>query len=94
MKKSFLLAIALVAAGLCTSHGMEGKGDTKMGEKLGVQDLTDAKVQAAFTDEKAFDSIKNGLTKDGKKLMVAYSSRLSDDEIHALVAYIRTLKKD
>ena len=27
-------------------HGAEGKGDTKMGKKLGLKDFTDAKVQA------------------------------------------------
>ena len=32
-------------------HGPDGKGDTKMGKKLAIADLTDAKVQAKFTDE-------------------------------------------
>ena len=31
-------------------HGTDGKGQTKMGQKLGAKDYTDAKVQAALTD--------------------------------------------
>ena len=38
-------------------HGAEGKGDTKIGEKLAIKDLTDAKVQAGFTDEQALKAL-------------------------------------
>ena len=34
-------------------HGADGKGETKMGKKLGAKDYTDAKVQSALTDEQA-----------------------------------------
>src|SRR5436305_14566046 len=51
-------------------HGADGKGDTKMGKKVNVKDLTDAKVQADFTDAKAFKDIKEGKKdKEGKVLM-------------------------
>ena len=74
-------------------HGSDGKGQTKMGQKLGIRDLTDAKVQESFNDDKAFKSIKEGLKdKDGKQLMKP-SEGLSDDDIKALVAYMRTFKK-
>lgn len=74
-------------------HGKEGKGDTKMGQKLGAKDYTDAKVQAEMKDDAAFKAIKEGLKdKDGKTLMKPADS-LSDDEIKALVAYMRTFKK-
>jgi mono/diheme cytochrome c family protein len=73
-------------------HGAEGKGDTKMGQKLGCKDLTDAKVQADLKDDTATKAIKEGLkSEDGKTLMKPFE--LSDDEIKALVAYVRTLKK-
>ena len=39
-------------------HGEAGKGDTKMGKKLSITDLTEAKVQAKFTDEQAFKAMK------------------------------------
>ena|SRR5437660_9704498 len=73
-------------------HGPDGKGDTKMGKKLEIKDLTDAKVQGEFTDEKAFKSIKEGI-KGGEKTKMKPAEGLSDDEIKALVAHSRTFKK-
>lgn len=79
---------------LCAKcHGAEGKGDTKMGAKLGCKDLTDAKVQADMKDDAAAKAIKEGLkSADDKTLMKPFET-LSDAEIKALVAYVRTLKK-
>ena len=74
-------------------HSKDGKSDTKMGMKLNAKDLTDPKVQAAFTDEKAAQSIKEGVKENGKTTMKAFGDKLSDEEIKALVAYVRTLKK-
>lgn len=74
-------------------HGADGKGQTKMGQKLGIKDYTDAKVQEGFTDEQAFKAIKEGLKdKEGKTLMKP-AEGLSDDEIKALVKYVRAFKK-
>jgi mono/diheme cytochrome c family protein len=72
-------------------HGDDGKGQTKMGEKLGCKDYSDAKVQDAVTDDQAFKSIKEGMKKDEKTLMKP--SELSDEDIKASIAYLRTLKK-
>jgi cytochrome c553 len=75
-------------------HGPDGKGDTKMGTRLGCKDFTDATVQAGFTDDAAFKALKEGLkSDDDKTLMKSYGDTLSDDQIKALVAYVRTLKK-
>src|SRR5215471_10752203 len=74
-------------------HGPNGKGDTKMGKMLGAMDLTDAKKQASFTDAQAIAAIKDGIKQNGKTTMKAFGGKLSDDEIKALVAYVRTLKK-
>ncbi len=109
MKKIILLAVIVgFAAGLnsyaadaketwektCAKcHGADGKGQTKMGQKLGIKDMTDAKVQADLKDEEAFKAIKEGVKdKDGKVLMKA-AEGLSDDEIKALVAQVRSFKK-
>ncbi len=108
MKKTLLITFAIAAA-LCSAsagdakenydkgcakcHGKEGKGDTKMGQKLGVKDYTDAKVQADMKDDAAAKAIKEGLKdKDGKVLMKP-SEDLSDADIKALVAHMRTFKK-
>lgn len=75
----------------CAScHGKDGKGDTKMGRKSGVKDYTDAKVQAEMTDAKALKAIKNGIVENGKERMKGYSEKLSEADIKALVAYMRT----
>ena len=73
-------------------HGPDGKGDTKMGKKLDVKDLTDAKNQAALTDDKAFKTIKDGV-KDGDKTKMKPAENLTDDDIKSLVTFVRTLKK-
>jgi len=74
-------------------HGPDGKGDTKMGKKAGCKDMTDAKVQAEMKDDKAFKSVKEGLKDGDKTLMQAYSEKLSDEEIKALIAHVRSFKK-
>jgi mono/diheme cytochrome c family protein len=109
MKTTIILAISiLIAAPLslhpadvktnwtnnCAQcHGPDGKANTKMGKQLSAKDLTDPKVQASFTDAKATQSIKEGVKQGGKTTMKAFGGKLTDDEIKALVAYVRTLKK-
>jgi mono/diheme cytochrome c family protein len=109
MKKLALLAIpAALALAFTTSataadgnavysdncakcHGDDGNGQTKMGQRVGTRDYTDAAVQASFTDAEAVKSLKEGLKKDDKTLMKAYP--LSDDDINAVITYMRTFKK-
>jgi cytochrome c6 len=74
-------------------HGPDGRANTKMGKQVSAKDLTDPKVQAAFTDAKATQSIKDGVKQNGKTTMKAFGGKLTDEEIKALVAYVRTLKK-
>jgi mono/diheme cytochrome c family protein len=82
---------AVYADNCAKCHGDDGKGQTKMGQKLGARDYTDAKVQAAFSDADAIKSIKEGLKKDDKTLMKP--SELSDEDITASVTYLRTFKQ-
>ena len=74
-------------------HGPDGKGQTRMGKQAGAKDYTDAKVQAEMDDAKAFKSIKEGQKVNGKEAMKPFGDKLSDDEIKALVAFMRTFKK-
>ena len=86
-------AKALYDKGCAKCHGADGKGETKMGQKMGAKDYTDPKVQDAMTDEAAFKAIKEGFKdKDGKVLMKP-SEGLSDEEIKGIVAYMRSFKK-
>ena len=56
-----------------------------MGKKLGVKDYTKSQ---GFSDAEAATVIKNG-----KGKMKGYASKLSDADVKALVAYVRSLKK-
>ena len=99
----FGLTAALTAKGaeakenydtLCAKcHCAEGKADTKMGQKLGAKDFTDAKVQADIKDDAAFKALKEGLKSSDDKTLMKPFDTLSDDEIKALVAYVHGLKK-
>ena len=86
-------AKALWTANCTPCHGASGNGDTKMGKTLGAMDLTSASKQSSFTDSQAMTAIKDGVKQNGKTTMKAFGGKLSDDDIKALVAYVRTLKK-
>lgn len=70
----------------CAScHGKDGSGNTAMGKKLGVKNYS---KEQGFSDAEATNVIKNG-----KGKMKAYKDKLSDTDVKALVAYVRSLKK-
>jgi len=73
-------------------HGPDGKGDTKMGHKLGILDLSDPKVQAKFTDDDVFKAVKLGRTDANGKVTMKAIEGLSDADIKALVPFVRALK--
>ena len=71
---------------LCAAcHGKDGSGNTAMGKKLAVQNYSHAQ---GFSDAEATNVIKNG-----KGKMKGYKDKLSDADVKALVAYVRSLKK-
>jgi mono/diheme cytochrome c family protein len=109
MKKLTIISLALLVAGTVSlraadakevfekncakCHGEDGKGKTKMGEKLGVKDYTDAKEQDKMKDADMTKAMKERVTKDEKKVMKAFGDTLSDDDIKGLVKYVRAFKK-
>jgi cytochrome c6 len=86
-------AAALWGQHCASCHGKDGSGSTMMGKKLNIKDYRDAKVQAAFSDAEAARAIKEGVKTSGKETMKPFGSKLSDADIKALVAYIRSFKK-
>lgn len=74
-------------------HGPEGKGDTKMGKKLDIKDLTDAKIQAGFTDDQAAKAIKSGTKDKGGETLMPAIDGIKDEEVKVLVPFVRTLVK-
>ena len=108
MKKALLITVAACAAMVVSAsaadvkenwdkncakcHGPDGKGDTKMGKKLDIKDFTDAKYQASLKDDAMLKAIKEGV-KDGDKVRMKAAEGLSDEEMKALVTYVRAFKK-
>jgi cytochrome c553 len=109
MKRILTLSIVMMAAAALTAaaadgkgnydklckkcHGEDGKGQTAMGKKMGARDYSDPKVQETLTDDAVFKAIKEGYKdKDGKQVMKP-SEDLSDADIKAIVAHLRTFKK-
>jgi cytochrome c553 len=74
-------------------HGKEGKGDTKLGQKMGARDYSDPKVQESVKDDAILKAIKEGVKKDGKQIMKAYTDTFTEAEIKELAAFMRTLKQ-
>ncbi len=108
MNRMILIAAAALAVGVVSAsaadvketwekscakcHGADGKGDTKMGKKLDIKDLSDSKYQASLKDEDMFKAIKDGI-KDGEKTRMKAAEGLNDSEMKALVDFVRTFKK-
>ena len=78
-------AAATWAASCASCHGKDGSGNTMMGKKLGVKDYT---KEQGFSDAEAASVIKSG-----KGKMKGFGGKMSDADIKALVAYVRSLKK-
>jgi cytochrome c len=72
-------------------HGEDGRAKTKVGAKEKMTDITTAEWHAKHSDEKIRKVIADGSENNNK--MKAFKDKLSAQEIDALVAYIRTLKK-
>lgn len=105
MKKRFALVLALSLAATsagaedaakvwkakCKScHGEDGKGQTKMGQKESIDDLSDAGWQKRHSDEKIRTVIAEGSKKNRK--MKAFKDKLTPEQIDSLVKYVRTLE--
>ena len=73
----------------CAScHGKDGQAKTAKGKLNQARDLTDPEWQDRTSDERLFNSIMNG-----KRKMPGFSKKLSEQEIDALVIYVRGLKR-
>lgn len=80
---------AVFAKKCAKCHGDDGKGDTKIGKKLKIEDLT-AKV-CKLSDETLTKAVTEGVTVDGKQKMKPIKG-LTEDEVKAVVEFMKTLK--
>jgi mono/diheme cytochrome c family protein len=68
-------------------HAADGSGSTPAGKAMGAIPFSSPDLV------KASDADLIAATKNGKGKMPAYSGKLTDEQITAVVAYIRTLQK-
>lgn len=74
-------------------HGENGKGETKMGRKLKIRDLTLEKTQRRLTDAEVTELIATGYKDNaGEERMPAFGEKLTLEERKALLVFIRSLK--
>ena len=78
---------ALYTAKCASCHAADGSGQTPMGKSMKLRDLRSADVQ------KQTDAELTRITTNGKGKMPAYKTKLTAEEITALVAHMRTMKK-
>ncbi len=77
-------------------HGPEGKGDGPAAASLHTQprNYTDCAKMSKIPDDTLFKAIKDGGASVGLSgEMPSWSKGLDDDEIHGLVAYVRSFCK-
>ena len=77
-------------------HGVDGKGATKQGDKMGIADITTAAWQKEFTDDKIKDVINKGISreKNGKQQdMDPLGKELDAEQIDQLIKHLRSLAK-
>ncbi len=73
-------AAAIFEKKCATCHGKDGKGQTKMAEKMGIKDLTAVSGTAADVEK---------VVADGRGKMPAFKGKLSDADIKDLAAFIK-----
>lgn len=71
----------LYKAKCASCHGPDGKGKTKMGEKLGVKDLAGTKADVA-----------KAIAEGKPPKMQAYKDKLSEAQIKAVAEHVKGLK--
>ena len=68
-------------------HGPDGHANTDMGKKVMAADLTSPDVQQ-LSDSQLAKVVKNG-----QKKMPSFADKLSDDDIKAVIVYVRQFGK-
>ena len=81
-------AKTLYGAKCASCHGRDGRAKSMRGKLTHARDLTDGSWQNDVSDERLFNSISNGRNK-----MPSFKKKLSEEQINALVSYVRQLKK-
>jgi mono/diheme cytochrome c family protein len=69
-------------------HGRDGRSKTSWGRRTHARDISSGEWQNDVSDERIFNSIRNG-----KGKMPSYKKSLSESQIDGLVNHVRRLRK-
>jgi mono/diheme cytochrome c family protein len=78
----------LYAKNCASCHGRDGRAKTSKGRLNHARNLSDPEWQNRVSDERIFNSVMNG-----KGKMPSYEKKFAEQEIDAMVTYVRGLKK-
>ena len=81
-------AAELYSKNCASCHGQDGRSKTLKAKRNHARNLSDPEWQERVSDERIFNSIMNG-----KGKMPGYGKKISEQEIDALVSYVRALRK-
>ncbi len=70
-------------------HGEDGKGQTKMGQKFKIPDMTTSDWQGRHSFERVLEIVRDGIA-DTK--MKAYGKKLSAEQLDAVSKFVKALK--
>jgi cytochrome c6 len=73
-------AAALFEKKCATCHGKDGKGQTKMGEKMGIKDFAASSASAADLEK---------TIGEGRGKMPSFKGKISDEEIKSVADFIK-----
>jgi cytochrome c551/c552 len=75
----------------CAScHGPDGKGRTPAGKKIGAKDLSESRVSDDAIAHQIAEGVKD---KKGAERMPSFKSKLTPDEIAALVSFVKAFRR-
>ncbi len=74
-------------------HGTDGKGDTKMGKKLGAKDYSSPTTWEGLKDDAAVKAVKEGVKDKEGKVVMKPTEGVSNADANAMTEYMKSLKK-
>lgn len=83
-------AASQYAKACASCHGAKGTPNPAMARSMaGLPDLADARAMAAVSDS----ALRNAISAGKGRMMTAYKTRFTPEQINALVSYIRTFSR-
>jgi mono/diheme cytochrome c family protein len=80
----------IYGANCASCHGIDGKARTPAGKKVRAKDLTESKLADGDIEKQIVSGTQDA---KGNARMPSFKGKLSPEEITALVAFVKTLRR-